>query len=44
MHQLEKTLNKKNIVSNIISKIQTIDSQLVRNTLKELVELTSVPI
>lgn len=39
MNQLEKALNKKNIVKNIITHIQKTNPDLVRNTLKELSEL-----
>ena len=40
MSQLEKSLNKKNIVKNIIMQIQKIDPILVRNVLKDIAELT----
>ena len=44
MRQLEKSLKKRNIVDNIVLQIQKTDPELVRATLKEVVELTSVPI
>jgi hypothetical protein len=41
MRQLEKSLNKKNIVNNIILQIQKIEPELARAVLKEVIELTS---
>lgn len=41
MRQVEKLTNKKNIVSKVISNLQKIEPDLTRNTLRDLVELTS---
>lgn len=44
MKQLEKNLNKRNIVNNIVLQIQKTHPELVRSVLKEVVELTSTTI
>jgi proline dehydrogenase len=41
MRQAEKIIGKKNIVGKIISQIQKSEPDLVRETLKDVIDLTS---
>jgi len=44
MRQLEKSLNKKNIVDNILLQVQKIEPELTRTILRDIVELTQSPL
>jgi hypothetical protein len=41
MKQFEKSTNKKNILQKVIMQLQKTEPDLVRTTLKEIVEITS---